>query len=139
MVIPIIVVSLLLFLCGMCFAYYLVIPLGLHFLLSFQTESLRPLLAIGPYFSFLIGMILAFGVLFDFPVFVVGLVQLGITDSRTLSKARKTIIVCIFIAAAILTPSPDPVSQLLLAVPLLVLFEISLLIAKRIERRKSSP
>ncbi|MDP3920108.1 MAG: twin-arginine translocase subunit TatC [Candidatus Omnitrophota bacterium] len=136
-VIPLIVVSFLLFLCGTGFAYYLVIPLGLHFLLSFQTESLRPLLAIGPYFSFLIGMIIAFGVLFDFPVFIIGVVRLGITDSSTLRKARKTIIVIIFIAAAILTPSPDPISQLLLAVPLLVLFEVSLFIAKCIERQKS--
>ena len=131
-----IVFTVSLFLSGVVFAYALAIPWGLQFLLSFQTQSLKPLLAVDAYFSFLIGMMFAFGILFDFPVIVVGLVQLGIMKSETLAKSRRLIIVMIFVVAAILTPSPDPVSQCLLAVPLVVLFEISYWLARFLEERK---
>jgi len=136
-ILPITVISIVLFLAGSYFAYAVVIPVGLHFLLSFQTEGLRPLLAIGPYFNFLLSMILACGILFDFPVVIVGLVRLGVVKTKTLAKARKMLIVAIFILSAILTPSPDPVSQLLLALPLWTLFEISLFIAKWLEKDPS--
>lgn len=131
---PIILISAVLFLAGIVFAYTLVIPWGLGFLLSYQTESLKPLLGIGPYFSFLTGMLLAFGFLFDFPVFIVGLVKLGVVKTKTLAKARRAVIVIIFILAAILTPSPDPASQVLLAIPLVIVFEISLWVAGFFER-----
>jgi sec-independent protein translocase protein TatC len=133
---PIILISIVLFLLGAFFAYRIVVPLGLRFLLSFQTEELKPMLAIGPYFSFLTSMTFAFGILFDFPVVLSGLVMLGIVDRDTLVRARKLIVVFIFVGAAILTPSPDPVSQLLLAIPLFILFEISLVVAGMIEKRK---
>ncbi len=133
--VPVIAASIALFLFGTWFAYQFAIPWGLYFLLSFQTESLRPLLRIGPYFSFLIGMVLAFGVLFEFPVVIIGLVKLGIVNTRALAKSRRIIIVVLFIVAAILTPSPDPFSQVLLALPLFLLFEGSLWIARCMERR----
>jgi sec-independent protein translocase protein TatC len=124
-------------LAGAAFAYGVVIPWGLHFLLSFQTEGMKPLLGVGPYFSFLIGMILAFGVLFDFPIAIVGLVRLGVLQTARLKRGRRAVIVLILIASAVLTPSPDPVSQLLLAVPLLFLFEVSLFVAGKIEGKRS--
>lgn len=130
---PVVLTSILLFFVGAIFSYTLVIPFGLQFLLSFQTESLKPILDVGSYISFLTGMLLAFGILFDFPVILVGLVKLGIVSSKTLAKSRRMAIVLIFIAAAVLTPSPDPFSQCLLAFPLVILFEISLFIASRIE------
>lgn len=133
---PVILISVLLFLAGAFFAYGFVVPWGLAFLLSYQTETLRPLLSIGSYFSFLTGMILAFGVLFEFPLAVIGLVGFGVVKTRSLAAARKGILVGIFIAAAILTPSPDPFSQILLAIPLWLLFEISLGIAGAIEHKK---
>ena len=129
--------STLLFLVGIFFAYFLAIPWGLRFLLSFQTENLKPLLSIGPYFSFITGMILSFGILFDFPVFIVGCVKLGVVKVQTFAGARRLIIVVIFILAAILTPSPDPVSQILLALPLVLLFEVSLWIARRVEKKET--
>lgn len=131
---PVTLISIVLFMIGAYFAYAVVIPVGLHFLLSFQTEGLQPLLAISPYFNFLLSMILAFGILFDFPVFIVGLVRLGVVKTATLAKMRRILIVGIFVLSAILTPSPDPVSQLLLALPLWFLFEISLIIARWIEK-----
>ncbi len=130
---PIVTASILLFFVGAVFAYTLVIPFGLQFLLSFQTESLKPILDISSYVSFLTGMLLAFGILFDFPVVLIGLVKLGVVSHRALAKSRKIAFVLIFVAAALLTPSPDPVSQCLLAFPLILLFEISLFISARVE------
>ncbi len=129
-------ISICLFWIGVLFSYFLVIPWGLRFMLEFQTPSLVPMLSAGPYFSFVIGMMLAFGVLFDFPVILVGLVELNVLHTSWLAQSRRAVIVMIFIAAAILTPSPDPLSQLLLAVPLWLLFEISLWIAAYREARK---
>lgn len=134
---PLIFISVILFLAGAAFSYAFVIPFGLKFLLSFQTESLKPILDIGSYFSFLTGMMLAFGILFIFPVIQLGLVRLGLVSTATLSRSRRIIIVLIFIAAAVLTPSPDPFSQLLLAIPLWGLFEISLLAARSIEKGRN--
>lgn len=133
-ILPLILISLALFLFGIFFAFVLVIPWGLHFLLSYQSETLKPLLAVGPYLSFLIGMLFAFGIFFDFPVFVIGLVKLGVLKTSTLEQARRAIIVIIFILAAVLTPSPDPASQVLLALPLVLLFEASLFVAKQLEK-----
>lgn len=136
MILPLILTTTALFLFGVWFGYRWVIPWGIHFLLSYQTEMMKPLLGVGPYFSFLISMLLAFGILFDFPVVIIGLVKLGIVETQTLASMRKGIILTIFIVAAVLTPSPDPVSQLLLAIPLWILFELSLLIAGVIERKR---
>jgi sec-independent protein translocase protein TatC len=127
------VISAALFLTGILFAYFIVVPWTLQFFLNYQTPTLRPFLDIGAYFSFVMGMEIAFGVLFIFPVFLVGLVKVGVTSAKTLAKARRGMVVFIFILAAILTPSPDPASQLLLAVPLILLFEISLLVARFLE------
>jgi sec-independent protein translocase protein TatC len=81
-------------------------------------------------------MVLAFGVLFDLPIFMVGLVRMGVLSTAGIKKSRKLVIVGIFVLAAILTPSPDPISQLLLAVPLWALFEISLVVARFSEKKK---
>lgn len=134
-VLPLALSSVVLFLFGAAFAYFLIVPVGLDFLLSFETESMRPLLAIAPYFEFLFGMILAFGIMFDFPVILLGLAKMGIVNSRGLAKARKFIVLAIFVLAAVLTPSPDPVSQLLLAIPLLALFEVSVIICRWVEKK----
>ena len=131
--------SVLFFVAGAAFAYWVAIPFGLDFLLSYQTESLKPFIGIEAYFSFLIGMILAFGLLFDFPILILGLVKLNIVKSERIAKSRKVIIVVIFIVAAVLTPSPDPISQLILALPLWVLFEISLIAAKVMEKMNTGP
>ncbi len=124
-----------LFAAGVLFAYTAAIPCGLQFLLSFQSPNLKPLITAEEYFSFLIGMFAAFGVMFDFPVFIIGAVRLGLVSSQTLAKSRRIIILIIFIAAAILTPSPDPASQILLALPLLLLFEGALWFSRRIEKQ----
>lgn len=133
-IIPLIFCSAALFLSGCAFAYYLVVPAGLDFLLAFGSQTLKPMLTVGPYVSFFLGMILACGALFDFPIVMIGLVKLGVVTTQALTQARKAAIVIFFIVAAVVTPSPDPFSQLLLAIPLWVFFELSLIICRRFEK-----
>lgn len=134
-ILPLILGSMALFLMGCGFAYFFVIPAGLSFLLGFSSETLKPMLMVGPYVSFFLGMILACGALFDFPILMIGLVRLGVVSVQALKDARKVVIVIILIVAAVVTPSPDPVSQLLLAFPLWGLFELSLLVCRYFEPR----
>jgi len=131
-----ILASFLLFLMGAAFSFWLLLPWGLDFFMSFQTDSVRPLLSIGPYFSFLVGMILACGVLFDLPVILLGLVGMGILKSETLRKKRKWVIVSFFVVSAVLTPTTDPATQILLTIPLVLLYEACVLIAGWLEKRK---
>lgn len=119
------------FVVGIGFAFLLVAPFALRFFLGFQTPELVPLLAVGEYISFLTALMLAFGIAFVAPVFLLVLVKLGLVDSRSLARHRRLMIVLVFIVAALLTPSTDILSQILLALPLIVLFEISLVAARR--------
>ena len=135
-VLPLTLASVFLFLAGAAFAFWAVVPAGLQFLLGFQTSSIQPLLGIDPYFSFLTGMILACGILFDLPVVVLGLVQAGVLGAAALRSARKGVIVSVFFAAAVLTPSPDPVGQIFLALPILVLYEGCVFVAKWFEKKQ---
>jgi sec-independent protein translocase protein TatC len=132
---PLIVISSLLFLLGAAFAFWFLVPWGLRFLLSFQTDALRPLLGLGPYFSFLAGLILACGILFDLPVVLLGLVRQGIIRAESLARARKVALVLMLILAAILTPSPDPIGMLALAFPLIFLYEGCVWAAKWVEKK----
>ncbi len=120
----------LLFCAGLVFAYVMAIPFGLRFLLAFQTPTLQPLLSVDAYFSFAGSTLLIFGLLFDFPVAIFGLVRGGFVRVETLAGIRRPIILVIFILAAVLTPSPDPVSQVTLALPLILLFELALWAAR---------
>ncbi|MBI4550019.1 MAG: twin-arginine translocase subunit TatC [Candidatus Omnitrophica bacterium] len=126
------------FAAGIVFAYFLVAPFALKFFLGFQTPDLRPLISIREYISFLTALLISFGAAFVFPVFLLLLVQLGILEASTLARQRRLAVVVIFVASAMLTPSTDILSQLLLAVPLILLFEGSLFFARRIERRKAA-
>ncbi len=130
-----IAISVLLFLLGAAFAFYVLVPMTLKFLLNFQTYSLRPLLGIDSYFSFLISVILACGIVFDLPVVLLGLVRGGVLSAQTLRGARKGVIVLVFIVAAILTPTPDPIGQVLLALPLIFLYEGCIGISRWVEKK----
>lgn len=128
-ILPLVIFSVLLFAAGFLFAYLAVVPVGLHFFLGFQTDSLKPLLAIGPYFSFLVWMTLLCGFMFDFPLMLLGLIRLGVLPYKALKAIRKHVVVGIFILAAVITP-PDPVSQIMVAGPLWFLFEACMLLGK---------
>ncbi|WP_022847211.1 MULTISPECIES: twin-arginine translocase subunit TatC [unclassified Desulfurobacterium] len=128
-VIPFLFFSFLFFSIGVCFAYFIMIPFALRFLLGFMGNLLVPQIGIGNYISFVIQLTLAFGFVFLLPVVVGLLAKLGVINHKLLEKNRKFAILIIFIVAAILTP-PDVVSQIMMAVPLLFLYELSIMVAK---------
>lgn len=124
--------SLLLFLSGAGFAYFVAIPVGLRFLLSFGVSSLEPMISISKYLSFITLMIFSFGIVFELPLVSLFLVKIGIVSPQFLAKKRKIAIIAIFVLAALLTPSIDAFTQILLAVPLLILYELSIWLAKMV-------
>ncbi len=134
-VLPLVFLSTGLFLLGIAFAYYAIVPFALNFFLNFQTDFLVPLISIGSYISFFLSLVLVFGLIFELPVILVGLIALGAIKTQFLKAQRKAAIVLIFVLAAILTPTVDLVTQLLLALPLWILFELSIWIGRRIEKR----
>lgn len=122
LVLPLVLSSLILFCTGMAFAYYLVFPLIFKFLTGITPVGVSMSTDIDKYLSFILGMFVAFGTTFEVPVVVVLLARMGIVDTETLKRARPYVIVGAFIVAAVITP-PDVVSQILLAVPLIILYE----------------
>ena len=124
-----------LFLAGVGVGYY-VLPKGLTVLIGFAGSRLTSLVDFGDYFSFFSRMLLVFGVSFEIPVFVVLLNLAGVLPGRTLGKYRPWIIVGTFVFAAVATPSTDPFSMLMLAIPMTVLFLISEVIARLVDRRR---
>ncbi len=134
-VLPLVFLSTGLFLLGIAFAYYGIVPFALNFFLNFQTDFLVPLISIGSYISFFLSLILVFGAIFELPVILVGLVALGVVKTQFLKAQRKAAIVLIFVLAAILTPTVDLVTQLLLALPLWILFELSIWIGRQVEKK----
>jgi sec-independent protein translocase protein TatC len=128
-VVPFVFFSSMLFLLGTLFGYYVVCPYGFKFLLGFAAYDIQPMLAIKEYFSFSTKLLLAFGFVFELPLFIVFLSKAGIVNPETLSRQRKYAILVIFAIAAILTP-PDVVTQIMMAGPLIGLFEVGIIMAK---------
>jgi sec-independent protein translocase protein TatC len=124
-----------LFLAGVAVGYY-VLPKGLEVLLGFTPQYVQSLVDFGEYFSFVTRMLLVFGVAFEIPLFVVLLNLAGVVSGRALARHRPWIIVGTFVFAAIATPSTDPFSMLMLAIPMLALFALSEVIARLVDRRR---
>lgn len=118
--------SLLFFLAGGLFAYFIMIPISLRFLLSFSSDFIVPMITIKNYISFVGMMILAFGVVFELPLVLVFLTKIGIVTPQFLAEKRRHAIVFILIVSALLTP-PDAVTQIIMSVPLVVLYEIGIM------------
>jgi sec-independent protein translocase protein TatC len=125
---PLIFFSMLSFMVGGAFAYFVIIPYTLDFFLGLAPANVANNIAIDFYFGFLLRLILVFGVVFELPVLSVILSRLGLITPSFLRKYRRHAIVIFFIAAAILTP-PDPTTQVLLAVPLVLLYEVTIFIS----------
>ena len=115
-----------------------VMPVALRFLMGMQTEYLLPMISVGEYISFLGSMLFAFGMSFNLPAFILALTASGAVKPETLSKYRRHAVLVIVIVAAVLTPGPDVASQAMLAVPLYVLFEISVFASYALVRGKKS-
>lgn len=125
--------SIALFLCGAAFAFLAVIPWALKFLINFAGPELVPMISISKYLSFVVMLVLIFGVVFELPVAVVLSTKLGIINPGMLSRNRKYAIVVIFIAAAVLTPTPDAFTMMLMAVPMVGLYEVSIWLSKLVK------
>ena len=122
--------AVILFVGGAAFAFLTMLPLGVRFLLSYQTPNLVPMISIAAYTSFATAFVLSFGLLFQLPLVVVLLARLGIVTPATLAAGRKYAILAIVTASAVLTPTTDIVSQLLMAVPTYFLYEVSIWVAR---------
>jgi len=139
---PYLIATPTLFLLGGMLVYYLVMPLAIKFFLSFETATQLNNLPIqleakvNEYLSLIMRLIFAFGISFQLPVLLSLLARVGFIDSKYLQKRRKYVIVIIFAVAAILTP-PDPITQIGLGIPLLILYELSILSVKIIEKKKT--
>ena len=138
---PYLIATPTLFLLGGMLVYYLVMPLAIKFFLSFETTALSGNLPIqleakvNEYLSLIMRLIFAFGISFQLPVLLSLLAHVGFINSEYLKKRRKYVVIIIFAAAAILTP-PDPITQIGLGIPLLILYELSILTVKLIEKKK---
>jgi len=135
-IVPFVLSSTLLFLGGVLFGYFIVLPPAFEFFVSFNNDYLKAMISFNEYLSLFIKFLLGFGLSFQLPVLVFFLAKLGIVNDQLLSKNRKYAILLMFIAAAVLTPSPDALSQILMAIPLLILYEVSIFVAKFAARKK---
>ena len=124
------------FLLGIAFAYFVMLPLALKFAAQFGSKAIKNEFAIDEYMSIIISVMLAAGLVFELPMISFFLSKLGILKPSYMRKYRKHAIVVIMIAAAILTPGTDPVSQIILAVPLVLLYEISILVSKLSQKKR---
>ncbi|MGO9613870.1 MAG: twin-arginine translocase subunit TatC [Dissulfurispiraceae bacterium] len=126
-IVPFIVVTTSLFLAGAAFCFFIVLPFAMAFLLTYKVgDFLMPMLSVGQYVDFCLKFILAFGIIFETPVVIIFLTKIGIVTPKTLAKNRKYAILIAFVIAAILTPTPDAFNQTLMAVPIILLYELGI-------------
>ena len=130
--------SIMLFLGGAVFSFFFVIPWALKFLIDFAGPNVYPILSMSKYFSFVIMLLVSFGIAFELPVVVMVLSKIGIVSPSFLRKNRKFAIVAIFIAAAVITPTPDAFTQCLMAGPMIFLYELSIWISKLVYKKEKS-
>ena len=132
-------VASMLFIIGICFAYFMIVPLAVNFLGNYQvTAEVKNLITMDSYISLVTTLVLATGIVFELPILVYFLTRFGIMGAAFMRKYRRHAIVVILIVAAIITPSPDVTSQLLVAFPLYFLYEISIFVAASVERNRQT-
>jgi sec-independent protein translocase protein TatC len=135
MIVPLVIASLVLFFCGMSFAYFLVFPVVFGFIVGIAPVGVAVMTDIGKYLDFVITMFLAFGITFEVPIVVIALALSGMVEIEKFKEARPYVIVGAFVIGAIFTP-PDVVSQIMLAVPLWLLYELGVIVAGWLVKRK---
>ena len=124
---------------GVAFSYFIVVPRMLTFLLSFGSDIATPQIKVGNYISIVSRLLFMVGIVFEFPVVTTFLARLGIVKADWLARGRKMAIVIAFIAAAIITPTIDPINQCLIAAPLIILYEMCIWLAKLVQRKRAMP
>ncbi|MGF7185052.1 sec-independent protein translocase protein TatC [Desulfitispora alkaliphila] len=134
-IVTIIPVSMILFVVGVLFSYFMVFPLAARFLIEIAGEGLSPMISVSRYLSFLISFSIPFGIVFQLPLIVMLLTKLGIVTPEKLAEKRKYALFAIIVLSATLTP-PDIISLSLMAGPVVVLYEVSIILAKIFYRKK---
>ncbi len=134
-VIPFVIVSTIFFVAGVSFGYFIVFPFGFKFFIGFQNDYIKALPTLKQYLGFSMKLLFAFGIVFEMPVIMYFLAKIKLVNSSMLTKNRKYTILLIFVAAAILTP-PDVFTQILMAFPLIILYELSIIIVKFVEKNR---
>ncbi|MBI4321348.1 MAG: twin-arginine translocase subunit TatC [Chloroflexi bacterium] len=117
------------FACGLAFGYFLVLPFAVNYLLTFSSIA-TPFIKVGSYISFVSTMLFWLGLSFETPLLVFFLAKIHVVTAKKLASYRKFAIVGVFVAAAIITPTPDPINQAIVAIPLILLYEIGILLAR---------
>lgn len=123
-------ISVLLFFAGLAFSFFLVLPAGIRFFMSFGNGELEALFSVNLYFDFVISFVLPFGFVFELPLIITILGKIGILSSRFLGKYQRIVIFLSFILGAIITPTPDIFTQSMIALPMIVLYEVGYLIVR---------
>ncbi|MDZ7831375.1 MAG: twin-arginine translocase subunit TatC [Desulfobacterales bacterium] len=138
LMLPIVLISSIFFVGGALFGYFIVFPYGFKFLLGFATETLRPLPSMKEYLSFSAKLLLAFGFVFELPLVITFMARLGLVSVPFLKRNRKYALLLFFVGSALLTP-PDVVTQIMMSVPLMILYEISIIGARVFGRKPLEP
>jgi sec-independent protein translocase protein TatC len=133
---PFVITSTMLFIGGVCFGYFLVLPSAYKFFLEFTTDFLKPMLSMREYLTLTLKLLLAFGIIFEIPVFLFFMTKIGLVTPRKLAKTRRYAIVACFIVAAIITPTPDAFTQCMMAIPMVILYEVGIIVSRLASRRK---
>lgn len=127
--------SVLLFFAGIAFSFFLVLPAGIRFFMGFSNAELEALFSVDKYFDFIIMFVLPFGFVFELPLVITILGKMGIITSKFLKKYQRIVIFLSFVLAAIITPTPDVFTQSMIALPMIVLYEVGYLIVRYIMRK----
>ena len=136
MIVPAVTVM---FLGGIAFAYYVALPPALGFLLHFLSNIAEPQIRISDYVNVVTRFILSVGLVFETPIIIMGLARMGVVTPKWLAARRKLWIVLAFVIAAIITPTFDPINQTIIAVPLVILLELSILLARIVYKKRGEP
>jgi sec-independent protein translocase protein TatC len=129
----------LMFLAGVAFAYYVALPPALGFLYGFNANVAQPLPSLSNYIDIVSKILLIIGVIFETPFVIIGLARLGVVSPQWLAAHRKWWIVLAFVIAAVIGPTPDPVTQTILAVTMIMLLEIGILLARLVYKKRPQP
>ena len=135
-ILPLVVLSLLFFMIGSSFGYFVVFPYGFEFFLAFSNDSIQAMPSMKEYLGFAAKMLLAFGFVFELPLVITFMARMGLVSVGFLKKNRKYAILIFFTGAALITP-PDVITQTMMAIPLIILYEISILGAKFFQKKKT--
>jgi sec-independent protein translocase protein TatC len=139
-VVPFVLIATSLFLVGGAFCFFIVLPFAMSFLLTYKVgDFMMPMLSVGQYVDFCLKFILAFGAVFELPIIIIFFTKMGLVTPKTLAKYRKYAILVAFVVAAILTPTPDVFNQTLMAVPMIILYEVGILMSRIFIRPAVNP